>query len=283
MDELNKLLTGLNAKIDWVIANYPRENLLDNWYFADPVDSRDQDNYISSATSKVYCIDRWYLGLKDGMIVTPGDNGLVVTQNLNSNSICQKLQKLRSDLTYTLSVYTSGENPLKTLSFSPTNGNSTDDGGTLSYIHDSSGGIIAITPTQGMTLYAAKLEVGVNSTLLNNDNNNKKLTTIPNKAMELNKCYYFDNDADDAYTNYKVYVVSNVEPQHLKSIWIDSGNNNIAKIYDGSGWVEGFGGKQFAMQASAPGTSKLWIDSGNSNVIKFYDGTDWVTCSGAWG
>lgn len=270
---LNKVLAGLNAKIDWVIANYPRENLLDNWYFVDPVNSRGQDHYNSSASNKVYCIDRWYLEQKDGMTVTPSKDGLKITQNSNSNRICQKLPKLLDNLTYTLSIYTNRGQP------NPLNfyGGTSKTEGILSY--DSSTNIIAITPTTNTILYFVKLELGANSTLLNK---NGQLTAIPNKAMELNKCYYFGNDEEDVYTNYKVYEVRTNKPQHLKTIWIDSSKNNIAKIYDGSSWVEAFGGKQFAMQASAPDTSKLWIDSNNSNVIKFYNGTDWVTCSGAW-
>lgn len=271
---LNKVLTGLNTKIDWVIANYPRENLLDNWYFVDPVNSRGLTSYTSSASNKVYCIDRWYLEPKDGMAVTLRD-GLVITQNSNSNRICQKLPKLLHNLSYTLSVYTNAAQAPNPLRFY---GGTSKTEGILSY--NSSTNTIAITPTTNMVLYFVKLEIGVNSTLRNK---NGQLTAIPNKAMELNKCYYFDNDAEDIYTNYKVYEVSNEAPQHLKTIWIDSGNNNIAKIYNGNNWVEGFGGKQFAVQTSAPDTSKLWIDSNNSNVIKFYNGTDWVTCSGAWG
>ena len=43
------------------------------------------------------------------------------------------------------------------------------------------------------------------------------------------------------------------------------------------------GGGGFVAADTAPEeTSYVWIDTGNSNIMKFYNGTDWVPVTAAW-
>lgn len=60
-DAVGRSLPG--AAIDAAINAKPNPNLLDNWYFGNPVNQRGQASY----TDVGYCIDRWYLGTDGGV------------------------------------------------------------------------------------------------------------------------------------------------------------------------------------------------------------------------
>ena len=62
---INDLTTGgtkaaLSAEQGKILAQRPNPNLLDNWYFADPINQRGQTEYLPTSGLS-YAIDRWYL------------------------------------------------------------------------------------------------------------------------------------------------------------------------------------------------------------------------------
>lgn len=52
----------------------------------------------------------------------------------------------------------------------------------------------------------------------------------------------------------------------------------------GSGSGDGGLSSAYSVGATAPSdTGILWIDSGNSNILKFYNGSAWVAVGAVWG
>lgn len=159
-------------------------NLLDNWYFANPVNQRGQTEY----TGAGYTIDRW--ALNEGAIQISNDgillkNGSYWRQPIeNYNSLAGKIA--------TLSVLTgdalySGTSVLPTTSFT-------------NFFFDSVYGYMAVEP-MGNPLYinangadvkirAVKLELGDTQTLAHQDENGNWALNDPppNYQQELAKC-----------------------------------------------------------------------------------------------
>lgn len=135
-------------------------NLLDNWYFADPINQRGVSGTIST---EGYFIDRWKLVSGTVQIIS---GGIIL-----NGTIRQILEKsIGEDVT--ASVLT--------------------DSGVLSGDYDDSARTFSITAA-GKTILAAKLEIGSKQTLVHQENGVWVLNDAPpNKASELAKCkaYY---------------------------------------------------------------------------------------------
>lgn len=90
------------------VAGWSNPNLLDNWYFADPVNQRGQKTY----TNDGYTIDKWYVAQRDyGTSVIVDDIGVtfrVTSKGTNKNGafVYQPLPSLKAG-TYTYSVLVS--------------------------------------------------------------------------------------------------------------------------------------------------------------------------------
>ena len=204
-------------------------NILDNWYFADPVNQRGATTY----TAEDYCIDRWYfeqwsntrprLVLNDGFITLSCTD---TTGDTNTNCIEQTIDNpgLYSGKTVTFSVkfksvvtVNSADSPRILIRSVGADGTSVANKTiTSSYAN----GIISITTTLqnelthlmviignyannggdggfAIQMESAKLEIGSISTLAND--------APPNKALELLKCqrYFWKCAGYNAYTGYK--------------------------------------------------------------------------------
>ena len=185
-------ITNDDYNTHWV-DGWSNPNLLDNWYFADPINQRGQTEYVSSRTQQ-YTIDRW---------ISAGDNtptwGLYVVEGgiklLKGSAFQQKLEKgFSSGTVVTFSALIDGV--LYSITFS----------------WDSSSGYYAIPQLNGFALawngvngytqiynqngtgaeivQAAKLELGPVQTLAHQDADGSWVLNDPppNKALELAKC-----------------------------------------------------------------------------------------------
>lgn len=178
---------------DFIGSQYSNPNLLDNWYFPDPINQRGQTEYdVNSGQS--YCIDRW---LFHGDVFTLSGDGLSFSRS--GDYIFQRLEpKVRGALhgkQITLSVLTD-----RGLS-----------SGTITYISDASSAISVfkdlyvrceINSQHNPVFYnldnscrfiAAKLELGGRQTLARQENGEWVLNDPPpNYQQELVKCqrYY---------------------------------------------------------------------------------------------
>ena len=175
-------------------------NLLDNWYFANPVNQRGQTTYTTS--SDEYTIDRWMksagtLNIEDGYISASLTNWGSIVQNIEPN-----LFKALAGKTLTFSVlHKNGQ--LKKVTFTPdSNYTSTDiwkglggEYGTMIYRWSNGHPNLTYANSQNSELVAVKLELGDNQTLAHQDaDGNWVLNEIPNYGEQLARCQrYFVN------------------------------------------------------------------------------------------
>ena len=215
---------------NWINAGaYAAENLLDNWYFLDPVNSRGQTTYAGGNVS----IDRWYPSAVIQVDII--DNGVKFT-NVGDKTgyVYQYSGKMYPNGDYTTSaLVTDFVAGTGTASFCMYNSNSS-----LNSVNDkvkkiSGIGLITISETVttgnfhrvaiqipvggSITIAAIKLECGCNQTLAQMDANGNWVLqdAPPNKAMEELKCIQSNPttngtaNANDNYAHHKVYSTLN--------------------------------------------------------------------------
>lgn len=193
------------------VAGWSNPNLLDNWYFADPVNQRGQTSYENTT----YTIDRW-LATGNGQTVSLTDEGLKIAFKDNANEYCNISERLENYQQYAGKTFTASaliRNPdgnMVKLTVKPT---PTGDGAGPWYSPDppasddwiliTATGVFSETPTglsfmlytfnpkQETTVFvkAIKLELGSQQTLAHQDAaGNWVLNDIPNKVEETKKC-----------------------------------------------------------------------------------------------
>ena len=179
---------------EWIGSQHSNQNLLDNVYFADPINQRGQMEYAANG----YTIDRWVLDCQnnDGSITLDADGILFHGgQEMNNWSLfTQRIERLAPGI-YTLSflvddhtklvqIYADGINA--GLSFN-SNLCSIQVNNTSERINH----IVGIHVKSGETvkIYGAKLELGTQQTLAHKEGDTWVLNDPqPNKALELAKC-----------------------------------------------------------------------------------------------
>jgi hypothetical protein len=160
-DKQETLTAGENISISGsVIATKVQpcnRNLLDNWYFGNPVNQRDVSGTISSAG---YFLDRWKLVSGSVTINTDG---------ITLNGTMQQVLETAPVGTVTASALT----PAGVGEVVPT--------------YDSANKTVTVTAA-GKKLVAVKLEMGTEQTLAHQENGKWVLNEIPDYGEELTKC-----------------------------------------------------------------------------------------------
>lgn len=176
--------SGTEEEFRAVVGVRSNPNLLDNWYFAGPINQRGQNVY----TTTGFTIDRWF-GFSDGetypMRVEVTKTGLYFPNS--NNGINQRFEPaLDTKITYTFSfmedtgeVYSSKIVPEEYIDL-----NGTHFG--LFY----QGAALFFKPASGKKFIAVKLELGPVQTLAHKDASGTWVLNDPppNKALELAKC-----------------------------------------------------------------------------------------------
>ena len=193
------------------VSGWSNPNLLDNWYFADPVNQRGQTSYENTT----YTIDRW-LATGNGQTVSLTDEGLKIAFKDNANEYCNISERFENYQQYAGKTFTASaliRNPdgnMVKLTVKPTpTGNgagpwySPDPPASDDWILITGTGVFSETPTglsfmlytfnpkQETTVFvkAIKLELGSQQTLAHQDAaGNWVLNDIPNKVEETKKC-----------------------------------------------------------------------------------------------
>lgn len=193
------------------VRGWSNPNLLDNWYFADPVNQRGQTSYENTT----YTIDRW-LATGNGQTVSLTDEGLKIAFKDNANEYCNISERFENYQQYAGKTFTASaliRNPdgnMVKLTVKPTpTGNgagpwySPDPPASDDWILITGTGVFSETPTglsfmlytfnpkQETTVFvkAIKLELGSQQTLAHqNAAGNWVLNDIPNKVEETKKC-----------------------------------------------------------------------------------------------
>lgn len=178
--------------LDQSLAKKPNPNLLDNWYFGNPVNQRG----VTAFAADSYGIDRWksfYSGVSvssGGLTMANGSQ--VVEQRLEGTFVCGKkctMSVLLADGTLHSGTVVFADEATVCSFF-------LDDICTAySYLNEDNIALIAIRSYAAMTIVAAKLELGSAQTLAHQDEEgNWVLNEIPNYAEELMKCQrYYQN------------------------------------------------------------------------------------------
>lgn len=190
--------SGTEEEFRAVVGVRSNPNLLDNWYFADPINQRGQNVY----TTIGFTIDRWF-GFSDGetypMRVEVTKTGLYFPNS--NNGINQQFEPaLDTKITYTFSfmedtgeVYSSKIVPEEYIAL-----NGTFFG--LFY----QGTALFFKPARGKKFIAVKLELGPVQTLAHKDASGNWVLNDPppNKALELAKCQRYQLPLLDRSGNY---------------------------------------------------------------------------------
>lgn len=173
-------------------------NLLDNWFFGNPVNQRGQTEYTYTPTSS-YTIDRWRadgngtITLKDGYIDV-----------FNNNSWCSVMQyidnpKCFAGKTLTASMLRRDESPLKVMLY--VDGKSLGEvlktdklvstTVTLPDNVSSLAFLFGASTNKTSSILAAKLELGDTQTLAHKENEKWVLNEIPDFGEQLRRCQRF--------------------------------------------------------------------------------------------
>lgn len=209
--------------IEHTISYYSNPNLLDNWYFVNPVNQLGKTQY-TEANSR-YTIDRWGFNHRNSTAtVSVMDDGIKIectSYTSGSNPIFTQYMKGIPAGTYTISVLckdvTGTIGMLFEQNYSPWTNDAeitqlqnglnevtfTIDGTVREYgLH------FHFTSVSTITLVACKLERSNHQTLTHQDSNgNWVLNEIPNYVNELLKCQRYFMSFNYLSTNY--YVIGN--------------------------------------------------------------------------
>lgn len=182
-----------------------RPNLLDNWYFADPINQRGQGEY----TGPGYTIDRWTSS--DYLTVTLGESGIsLLKTNTNQYIFLSQIVEVSAGLagrtlTFSILIDTPNISSLRvfvnglstlvaSVSVKATNGVASlsfvvPEGATSLYVLFYPC-FEAVIPSAPAMLKAVKLELGGTQTLARQDDSGGWVLNDPppNKALELLKC-----------------------------------------------------------------------------------------------
>lgn len=195
-------LTG-KPQSEW----YSNPNLLDNWYFADPINQREQTEY-TAASGKKYTVDRWYMAT--GGTVTVESGGVSLSAGC---MFWQLVEGAQTGRPYTFS-YLTADNVLVSCIVDSL---ATDTDKTVTvgdydirvqYYNDALA--VRIAGYVAVKTIAAKLELGSTQTLAHQDADGNWVLNDPppNRALELAKCqrYYCTTmTADGTFNNYESF------------------------------------------------------------------------------
>ena len=170
------------------LATMCNPNMLDNWYFGNPVNQRGQTEY----TGAGYGIDRWKI--QNDTNLTVGDGFCTLNGSWDIRQILENLPKA----TYTASILfkNSTANALQILFGRKTGGDESVAvshdasgvlAGTISNI-DLSNFIISLSGSGSVDIIAVKLELGTQQTLAHQENGVWVLNEIPKYGDQLAEC-----------------------------------------------------------------------------------------------
>lgn len=179
--------------VDNTIKYHTNPNLLDNWYFINPVNQRGQTEYTGNAT---YSIDRWWTQYDTTLSIV--DGGIKIGGKWD---VQQYFETTLPNVTYTLSLLykdRTGSDPLRLLAGNRTDGDlaqteSKDASGILSVTFSTAKlnkvnfGFTGSTDNSAIII-AIKLELGDTQTLAHKEGDKWVLNEIPDYGEQLSRC-----------------------------------------------------------------------------------------------
>lgn len=191
--------SGTEEEFRAVVGVRSNPNLLDNWYFVDPINQRGQIKYTDDRNSGVYSIDRWEVGwlgtieVHDGFIRIVG--GPQKGSAFNLQQKLEQAKKLNGRIVTASIMYSHSHENIwfglwdQFASLPNTNGNIGVLSTTKIYHEGETFAIMATSENATIDIYAVKLELGPVQTLAHKEGDKWVLNDPPpNKALELAKC-----------------------------------------------------------------------------------------------
>ena len=188
------------VKVD--VGRVSNPNLLDNWYFVDPINQRGQIKYTDDRNSGVYSIDRWEVGwlgtieVHDGFIRIVGGPQKGSVFNLQQK--LEQAKKLNGRIVTASIMYSHSHENIwfglwdQFASLPNTNGNIGVLSTTKIYHEGETFAIMATSENATIDIYAVKLELGPVQTLAHKEGDTWVLNDPPpDKALELAKCQQY--------------------------------------------------------------------------------------------
>ena len=160
-------------------------NLLDNWYFGNPVNQRGQTEY----SGDKYTVDRWHL-TSDG-VLTVADEGIRLTSGALFEPLEYELSSFLKGKTVTYSFFFADNTLVTKSAVIPStwgNWDSLIEIGDIQLIGLESGKRIWVRYSSTATAVAAKLELGGTQTLAHKENEKWVLNEIPDFGEQLRRC-----------------------------------------------------------------------------------------------
>ena len=194
VDKLDHTAQEIDDAVD-LAPQLSNPNLLDNWYFENPVNQRGQTSWVNPSDWQ-YSIDRWQI--TNSSVVALVDGGITITADFN-----QGLEKDRLEFgrTYTFSVLSS-DGRLGKHTFVLTSDTDINVGFGFGYFvcYLSGNNVWFRIYGDGSTYKAAKLELGSQQTLAHQDaDGNWVLNEIPDCGEQLRRCQrYFQTFATES-------------------------------------------------------------------------------------
>lgn len=181
------------------LGTFVRPNLLDNWYFGNPVNQRGQTSWTNPSDWQ-YSIDRWQI--TPSSVIALVDGGITITADFH-----QGLEKDRLEFgrTYTFSVLSS-DGRLGKHTFVLTSDTDINIGFGFGYFVCFLGGnnVWFRIYGDGSTYKAAKLELGSTQTLAHQEGDKWILNEVPDYGEQLRRCqrYFVRTTARQYFTGF---------------------------------------------------------------------------------
>lgn len=270
---------------EWVGYQHSNPNLLDNWYFVDPVNQRGKTEY----TATGYTIDRFKIGYSAGSTFTCGveDNGVSLTAIPKEGETSQFnfYQIIPANLlnqgTYTLSFLYSSDCAVRPFAYSKKIGSVIPGYKDFPASNDPAIAVIPIKITSEMQggdviayvqintfveahvkLYAAKLELGPVQTLAHQDADGNWVLNDPppNKALELAKCQRYAK----IFRQHEVFTVLRVNPNYIDFLVPVGIKMRSTPTIIGTGWGE-YLTNGFTLTVAVNGASQIMLRATKTN------------------
>lgn len=183
--EDSTLISEALTKIPTTSGGGVNPNLLDNWYFGNPVNQRGQTEY----SGDKYTVDRWHL-TSDG-VLTVADEGIRLTSGALFEPLEYELSSFLKGKTVTYSFFFADNTLVTKSAVIPStwgNWDSLIEIGDIQLIGLESGKRIWVRYSSTATAVAAKLELGGTQTLAHKENEKWVLNEIPDFGEQLRRC-----------------------------------------------------------------------------------------------
>lgn len=167
-------------------------NLLDNWYFPNPVNQRGLTEY----TAAGYTVDRWAIGDGSSGTLSLTENGLKITRTNGIMYLTHSISKTQIPEGITLTYSALTTSGLSSISFTIKNdtyheqdaSNGISLGWNYTPAEIAAFTLVNNTVNSDVTILAAKLELGGEQTLAHKENGVWVLNEIPDYGEQLRRC-----------------------------------------------------------------------------------------------